>query len=419
MRRPARADRGRQASAAAGRARRARSRSASGWLLNAALQPHDEPACALPRGVHAGGGDRPGAGVALLAGRAARGRVTAAAALAVGLVAAPGGVARTHHAPGHGPGSLAIAAGAAAAAAGAGGRPGREVRAGQAGAWRASRPCPWRRWRWSPAGRTRVSTSARLVRQHASDAGTGSPLPAYKIALIERFLLATVARTSTSSVPRLPAKAAPLIARDASRRSCSRATAGAQVVSAAEVRADVLAGQVRWVLMDHSCSPSTWAGCAPSVALGRGARARRDAGGRHPAGEGDAARGDAERGPGRPHASTEERPDGIRGGNRRGRRGIGGARAGPRVSAAVDLEMLDLGSTSARRPEVLLGHRAVAVLLIGLRAVIEAAPLGEEPRHAAQRGPAGGPRRARPGRRVPWISSTDRGRSGRQRSSVL
>ncbi len=205
-----------------------------------------------------------GAGVALLAGRAARGRVTAAAALAVGLVATPVALHALTTPRGHGPGSPALAAGAAAALL---------ALAAALGA------------RFLPSGRrlaslaavpvaalalvsvlaNPVSTSARLVRQHASDSGTGSPLPEYKIALVHRFLLAHRGSTKYEFGAAAPAKAAPLIARDAQPALVLTSYRGHQVVSVAEVRAAVLAGQVRWFLMDHSCSPSTPAGCAPSV----------------------------------------------------------------------------------------------------------------------------------------------------------
>ena len=70
-----------------------------------------------------------GAGVALLAGRAARGRVTAAAALAAGLVAAPVALHALTTPRAHGPGSLALAAGAAAALLALAAALGGEVRA--------------------------------------------------------------------------------------------------------------------------------------------------------------------------------------------------------------------------------------------------------------------------------------------------
>ena len=66
----------------------------------------------------------------------------------------------------------------------------------------------------------------------------------------------------------------------------------------AEVRAAVLAGQVRWFLMDHRLL-AVHAGRLRAVgALGRRARARRDAARRASAGEGNAAGGDAYFGPG-------------------------------------------------------------------------------------------------------------------------
>jgi 4-amino-4-deoxy-L-arabinose transferase-like glycosyltransferase len=205
-----------------------------------------------------------GAGAALLAGSAARGRATAAAALAAGLVAVPVALHRLTTPPTHGPGSLAIAAGAAAAALALTVALG--VRFVPSGRRLASlAPLPIAALALVSLLANPVSTSARLVRQHASDAGTGSPLPAYKIDLVQRFLLAHRGSTKYEFGAAAPAKAAPLIARDAQPALVLTSYRGHDVVTPAQVKAAVLAGQVRWFLMDHACSPSTPAGCAPSV----------------------------------------------------------------------------------------------------------------------------------------------------------
>jgi hypothetical protein len=93
----------------------------------------------------------------------------------------------------------------------------------------------------------------------------GSPLPAGKLALVDRFLQAHRDGTKYEFGAATAAKAAALIARHGQPALILTSYRGRQVVTPAQVRADVLTGQVRWFLTDHRCTPSTPAGCAPSV----------------------------------------------------------------------------------------------------------------------------------------------------------
>ena len=198
-----------------------------------------------------------GAGVGVLAGRSARGRFAAAAALAVGLVAAPLVLHRLTTPPAPGPGPLAIAAGVAAAALALGA---------------ASVP---RRLAWAgvPIAALAMvsllaqpaSTSAQLVSQHASDAGRGTPLPTAQEAAVERFLHTHRGHTAYEVAAATPAKAEELIVHDAQPVLVLTSYDGRPTVTPDQLWADVLAGQVRWFLMDHRCSPSTPAGCSSPV----------------------------------------------------------------------------------------------------------------------------------------------------------
>ena len=144
-----------------------------------------------------------GTGVALLAGRAARGRVTAAAALAAGLVAAPVALHALTTPRAHGPGSPALAAGAAAAllalAAALGARfvpSGRRLATPRCGAGR----CAGAGLR---AGQPGEHLRAPRARSTPPTPAPGRRCPEYKIALVDRFLLAHRGARNTSSVPRL------------------------------------------------------------------------------------------------------------------------------------------------------------------------------------------------------------------------
>ena len=205
-----------------------------------------------------------GAAVALLAGRSARGRPAAAVALAAGLVAAPVALNALVTPPAHGPGVLATVTGAAAGLLALGAALGpRLVTALRRPAALAAVPIATLALVSLLAGP--ASTSAALVRLRASDAGVGSPLPTAKLALVDRFLLAHRNGTSYAFGAATPAKAAALIARHGQPALILTSYRGRQAVTPSRVRTDVLTGQVRWFLMDHTCTPSTPSGCAPSV----------------------------------------------------------------------------------------------------------------------------------------------------------
>ena len=201
--RPAGADHGRQTSRLGAAARRRRRDRRLAGARHPALQSHDQPARALPRSVHAGGGHRPrdrsGPAGRSRCARASDGRRGARG----GARGGSGGVACTHHAPGArarlpGPGR-----GRRGGPARPGGRPGGTVRAlgqapgeprGSAGrrpgaGLRAGQPGEHLRAPRPPA-RLRLRHRARRCPHTRSPSSTASCWP-------------TAARPSTSSAPRL------------------------------------------------------------------------------------------------------------------------------------------------------------------------------------------------------------------------
>jgi 4-amino-4-deoxy-L-arabinose transferase-like glycosyltransferase len=206
-----------------------------------------------------------GSGVGWLSLRAGRGRIAAAAALAAGLVLSPLVLHRLATPPAPWPSALAIAAGAVACAlAVAAVALPRLVPA-------ASRVAPLLGAAVAVLALVSLlarpaSVSARLVRSHASDTGIGSPLPAWKLARVESFLLAHRDGAKYEFAAAAPARAAPLIARDGQPALMLTSYRGRQVVSPAQLQGYVRAGQVRWVLLDaRRCTPTTPTGCAASV----------------------------------------------------------------------------------------------------------------------------------------------------------
>ncbi len=205
-----------------------------------------------------------GAGVGLLAARSARGRVAAAPALAVGLVASPLALHRLSTPPAPGPGPLAIAAGAAAVALALAAA--LSVRfIPRAGRLAAAVALPVAALALVSLLAQPASTSARLVRQHVNDDSSRSPLPAPKEVALERFLHANRGGTYYEVGAAAPAKAETLIAHDGQPVLVLTSYKGRPTVTADQLRAQVLAGRVRWFLMDHRCSASTPAGCASPV----------------------------------------------------------------------------------------------------------------------------------------------------------
>jgi 4-amino-4-deoxy-L-arabinose transferase-like glycosyltransferase len=195
-----------------------------------------------------------GAGAGLLAARSARGRVAAVAALAAGLVASPLALHTVSKPPVPGPGSLAIAAGAAAVA----------LALAATLAPRARQPplaLPVAALAMVSLLAQPLSTSAQLVRRHATDDASNSPLRPSQEAALERFLQVHPGGVAAAA----PAKAEALIADEGRPVLMLTSYKGRPAISVAQLRADVLAGRVRWFLMDHRCTASTPAGCAAPV----------------------------------------------------------------------------------------------------------------------------------------------------------
>jgi 4-amino-4-deoxy-L-arabinose transferase-like glycosyltransferase len=195
-----------------------------------------------------------GAGAGLLAARSARGRVAAGAALAVGLVASPLALHALSKPPAPGPGPLAIAAGAAAVALALAALLVPRAR-------QLPLALPVAALAMVSLLAHPVSTSAQLVRTHVTDDSSNSPLrPAQETAL-ERFLQTHPGGVGAAA----PAKAETLIAHEGRPVLMLTSYKGRPAIGVDQLRADVLAGRVRWFLMDHRCTPSTPAGCAAPV----------------------------------------------------------------------------------------------------------------------------------------------------------
>jgi hypothetical protein len=198
-----------------------------------------------------------GAGAGLLAARSARGRVAAAAALAVGLVASPLALHALGKPPAPGPGPLAITAGAAAVALAL-------VASLVPRARQLPLALPVAALAMVSLLAHPLSTSAQLVSRHVTDDSSNSPLPPAKEAALERFLQSQPA-THYQVGAAAPAKAETLIAHEGRPVLMLTSYKGRAAVAVAQLQADVLAGRVRWFLMDHRCTPSTPAGCAAPV----------------------------------------------------------------------------------------------------------------------------------------------------------
>jgi 4-amino-4-deoxy-L-arabinose transferase-like glycosyltransferase len=205
-----------------------------------------------------------GIGVALLALRAARGRRTAAIALAGGLVATPLLLRVLTPATAARPGTVAIVAGAAGVLL----APAAAVAMRAIPAWR----------RFSPvaavalAGLALVSVlgastsySARLVRAHTTDSGHGKQLPARTLGALDRFLIAHRGGTRYEYGASDPSRAGGLIVRDGQPALLLETYHGHQVVTPARLRSLVASGQVRWFVTKRPCSPHFHGGCVPAL----------------------------------------------------------------------------------------------------------------------------------------------------------
>ena len=198
-----------------------------------------------------------GAGAGLLAARSARGRVAAVAALAVGLVASPLALHTVSKPPAPGPGPLAIAAGAAAVALALAATLVPRAR-------QLPLVLPVAALAMVSLLAHPLSTSAQLVRGHVTDDSSNSPLPPAQEAALERFLQSEPA-TRYQVGAAAPAKAETLIAHDGRPVLVLTSYRGRPAMTVPQLRADVLAGQVRWFVMDHRCTTATPVGCAAPV----------------------------------------------------------------------------------------------------------------------------------------------------------
>ncbi len=206
-----------------------------------------------------------GIGVGVLSMRSARGRLPGAAGLAAGLAASPLLLWRLTSASQARPPGWAVAAAVAAAAL-------------ALTLALASRIAPIARTRWlAPLAAAPIAAlaltsllaapaaySARLVRAHASDAGGGKPAGPAVLAAFLRFLPAHRAGTRFEYGAVNPHKASGLIVRDGQPALILTSYHGHQVVSPRQLRRFVLAGDVRYFVMDNRCLRPRH-GCPPAV----------------------------------------------------------------------------------------------------------------------------------------------------------
>jgi len=203
-----------------------------------------------------------GIGVALLTLRAARGKLSAAVALAGGLLATPLALAALTSAPHTRPNALAIGTGVAAAV----------LALGTAAAGRAL-PL-WKRA--APACAAviavlalvsllagSVSYSTQLVRANTTDSGHTRELPAHILNKLDRFLISHRGANQYEYAASDPSRSGGLIARDGQPALLLETYHGHQVITPERLRALVAAGKVRWFVTKPRCSPSYHGGCVP------------------------------------------------------------------------------------------------------------------------------------------------------------
>jgi 4-amino-4-deoxy-L-arabinose transferase-like glycosyltransferase len=113
-----------------------------------------------------------------------------------------------------------------------------------------------------------LATAAAAVRNGTQDAGRTGSLPAARIAALSAYLRAHAAGAADEVAASAPAKAGPLIARDARPVLILSDGQGRQLVTPASLAAAVASGQVRYALLGDSCSAASGnelTGCLPVV----------------------------------------------------------------------------------------------------------------------------------------------------------
>ncbi|HET8672416.1 MAG TPA: glycosyltransferase family 39 protein [Thermoleophilaceae bacterium] len=206
-----------------------------------------------------------GIGVGVLSMRTARGRLPGAAGLAAGLAASPLLLSRLTSASQAQPPGLAIAAAVAGATLALAvalvpriAPPARMLRVASLAA------VPLAALALASLLAAPAAYSARLVHAHASDAGGGKPTGPAVLAAFLRFLPAHRGGTRFEYGAVNPHKASGLIVHDGQPALILTTYHGHQVVSPKRVKKLVLAGEVRYFVMDNRCLRPRH-GCPPAV----------------------------------------------------------------------------------------------------------------------------------------------------------
>jgi 4-amino-4-deoxy-L-arabinose transferase-like glycosyltransferase len=206
-----------------------------------------------------------GIGVALLATRAARGRLSAAIALAAGLLATPlvvNALASNHHFTK--PPAVGIGAGVAAAVL-------------ALGLVAATHVLPSSK-RAAPAVAVLLASlalvsllaastsySRRLIVSHTTDSGRANQLSPRVLDALDGFLRSHRGGTKYEYGTSDPSRAAGLIIRDGQPGVILTTYHGHMVMSLAHLRSLVVSGQVRWFITKRPCAPAFLAGCVPTL----------------------------------------------------------------------------------------------------------------------------------------------------------
>jgi hypothetical protein len=206
-----------------------------------------------------------GIGVALLAIRAARGRLSAAIALAGGLFATPlvvNALASNHHFTK--PPAVAVVAGVAAAVLALG----IAVAANLLPGWKRAAPAAavvLASLALVSLLATSTHYSSRLITSHTTDSGRANQLSPRVLDAIDRFLASHRGGTKYEYGTSDPSRAAGLIIRDGQPGVILTTYHGHMVMSAAQLRSLVVSGQVRWFLTKRACSAAFRGGCVPTL----------------------------------------------------------------------------------------------------------------------------------------------------------
>lgn len=205
-----------------------------------------------------------GIGVALLAVRAARGKLSGAIAFAAGLFATPLVLEALTPSRFAKPPAPAIAAGVVAAvlalgiAATAHLFPGWKRVAPAASVVLAALALV------SLLGAS-TSYSRRLIISHTTDSGRANQLSPPTLDALDRFLMTHRGGAKYEYGTSDPSRAAGLIIRDGQPGVILTTYHGHMVMSLAHLRSLVLAGQVRWFITKRACAPAFRGGCVPTL----------------------------------------------------------------------------------------------------------------------------------------------------------